>query len=536
MIKFQLKNTKKILVILIFFIINTNILYSQKIYRIFFTDKKDCTFNPYEYFDNKAIERRINNGISLYDSTDFPVNQNYINKIAEYSDSLISISRWFNFAYISAYDFQIEKIKQFSFVKNIDNLDFNNAITCNYKQNNIYNEVDNKLTKELEDLLIGQTEILGGKIFDSAGYDGKGIRIAIFDGGFPEVNTSKFLKHIRDDNRIIKTWDFTRNKEFVYSYSPHGLMVMSCIGGMYEDKKIGLATGAEFLLARTEVNSEPFSEEINWLKAVEWADKNGADIINSSLGYTFHRYFNDQMDGKTSFVVKAANLAAKKGILVVNAAGNEGSSKWKYIGTPADADSVISAGGIDPDTHYHIDFSSYGPTSDGRLKPNLVAYGDVAAVGKNNRITRVQGTSFASPLIAGFAACAWQSNRTLTNMELFKELEKSGHLYPYFDYAHGYGIPQASYFINNKKDSNQTFKFIDENENISIYISNIFINNYDKKQYLYYNIQNNKGKLEFYKIILALQNEILLIKKNDFYKGKTLNVHYKGYTSSLMIK
>ncbi len=524
---------KNLIVFLLIILTNLTYLKTQEIYRVFFTDKKDCTFDPYEYFDNKAIERRIKNGISLYDSTDFPLNQYYINTIKNNSDSLISISRWFNFACILANEFQIENIKNYSFVKNIDKLSFNEAILCNYLDNN---ENDYTLDIDLEDLLIAQTETMGGNIFDSLGFDGKGIRIAIFDGGFPDVNTSKFLKHIRDDNRIIKTWDFTKNKEFVYSYSSHGLMVMSCIGGMYEDKKIGLATGAEFLLARTEVNSEPFSEEINWLNAVEWADKNGADIINSSLGYTFHRYFNDQMDGKTSFVVKAANLAARKGILVVNAAGNEGNSKWKFIGTPADADSIISAGGIDPDTHYHIYFSSYGPTTDGRMKPNVSAYGDVAAVAKNNKIKRVQGTSFSSPLIAGFAACAWQTNRSLTNMGLFKEIEKSGHLYPYFDYAHGFGIPQASHFINNKNIIEPTFEFVETNEKISVKIHNLYSDNFDKQQYLYYNIQNNVGKLELYKIILVMQQDIFLIKKNDSLKGKTLNVHYNSYTNSLLIR
>jgi len=524
---------QKIITLLFVLLINISTINSQQIYRVFFTDKKDCTFDPFAYFDKKAIERRIANNLSLYDSTDFPVNQYYLNTVAKMTDSIVSVSRWFNFAYVIANNEQITKINQLPFVKNIEPLSVS-ANLCSY----FIDETNDILVinQELEKLLIDQTEILGGKIFDSAGYDGKGIRIAIFDGGFPEVNTNPFLKHVRDEGRIIKTWDFTKNREFVYSYSSHGLMVMSCIAGIYNGKKIGLATGAEFLLARTEINSEPFSEEINWLKAVEWADLNGADIINSSLGYTYHRYFNNQMDGKTSFVVKAANLAAKKGILVVNAAGNEGSSKWKFVGTPADGDSVMSVGGIAPDTYCHIYFSSYGPTTDNRLKPNVCAFADVAAVAQNNKIKRVQGTSFASPLVAGFAACAWQSNRNLTNMQLFQAIEKSAHLYPYFDYAHGYGIPQASYFIYNKKEIKPTFDIIKTNNDISVKIYPEYLKTCDKLSYLYFNVQNQNGKLELYKVIIPNQSEIQLLQIDDSFKNKIINIHYKYYTNSMLIK
>ena len=170
---------------------------------------------------------------------------------------------------------------------------------------------------------------------------------------------------------------------------------------------MGLATGANFLLAITEVSSEPFSEEENWLAAVEWAYKNGADIISSSLGYTNNRYFTKDMDGKKSFVVKAASLAARKGMLVINAAGNDGDSEWKVISTPADADSILTIGGVSPETNLHINFSSYGPTADGRMKPNVSAFGEAVVANTKGNVEIAFGTSFATPLVAGFAACAW---------------------------------------------------------------------------------------------------------------------------------
>ena len=316
-----------------------------------------------------------------------------------------------------------------------------------------------------ERILQNQTERLGGKIFLENGIDGKGIRIAILDGGFPNYEQHEAFEHIRKDNRIIKTWDFTKKNANVSRGVSHGTSTFSCIAGKKEDINIGMATGAEFLLAITEVNSEPYKEEKWWLAAMEWADKNGANIISSSLGYVYQRYFPEEMDGHHSLVSEAARIAARKGMLVVNSAGNEATNKdWKTIITPADVDSVLSVGGIDPMTNFHINFSSFGPTSDGKMKPNVCAFGKVMAAEKNGFGT-MEGTSFSCPLVSGFAACAWQTKRELNNMQLFSEIEKSADLYPYFDYAHGYGVPQASYFIPGEADSIVVTFQVKENEN-----------------------------------------------------------------------
>ena len=302
---------------------------------------------------------------------------------------------------------------------------------------------------------------------------------------------------------------------------------------------MGLAVNAEFLLARTEISTEPFSEEENWLAAVEWADKNGADIINSSLGYTHHRYYTWEMNGKTSLVVKAAGRAASLGILVVNAMGNDGTNEWKVLGTPADADSILSIGGIDPETDYHQDFSSYGPTSDLRMKPNVCAYSTAIVAGKT-KLQQAQGTSFASPLIAGFAACAWQTDRNKTNMEMFELIQKSGELYPYFDYAHGYGVPQADFFV--QKDSirlniSETFTFKRTDDKIIITISEDTYKNKDSDQnkYLYVHLKNQTGVLAKYWVFEIYQSEVCDIDISD-YKGFTISAHFGNYTSSMIIE
>lgn len=445
----------------------STLTFCQSEYWVFFTDKKGVKFDPYSYFDKKAIERRINSGISLFDEKDFPLNQDYINQVASIVTDLDIQLRWFNVADVLATDDEIKSVEKLPFVKKI------------VKKTPIDIEltnVDTKYAKDLfdseETILQNQTERLGGKVFLENGIDGKGIRIAIFDGGFPNYDKHEAFEHIRNENRIIKTWDFTKKNANVSRGVSHGTSTFSCIAGKKADKNIGMATGAEFMLAITEVNSEPYKEEKWWLAAMEWADKNGADIISSSLGYVFQRYFPEEMDGHHSLVSEAARIAARKGMLVVNSAGNEATNKyWKTIITPADVDSVLSVGGIDPMTNYHINFSSFGPTSDGKMKPNVCAFGKVMAAEKNGFGT-MEGTSFSCPLVSGFAACAWQTKRELNNMQLFSEIEKSADLYPYFDYAHGYGVPQASYFIPGEPDSIVvTFQVI-ENENDIIILAN----------------------------------------------------------------
>jgi hypothetical protein len=420
-----------------------------------------------------------------------------------------------------------------------------------------YNDYDTTVNSSEAKVLEGQLKTLGVEAWRKAGIDGKGLRIAILDVGFDRADKVPAFDQIRSENRLIATRDFTKrgNNEDVYYGNGHGTQVWSCIAGKIGDIQIGLATGAEFLLAKTEKSSEKFSEELYWLAAAEWADKNGADIINSSLGYTGKRYFNWQMDGKTSFVTRAANMAARKGMLVVNAAGNEGSDKWHYIGAPADADSALSIGGIDPETGYHTGFSSFGPTSDKRMKPNVSAYGHVVAAAPAG-LKSTQGTSFASPLIAGFAACAWQTNRTLTNMQIFKEIEKSGSLYPYFDYAHGYGLPQAGHFLDKEQTpALPTFRVIESGDSIFIvaadkstisHTANSGNSEYkttetkkdetsSNKEYLYYNIMNSAGVLDSYYVLDVTQPEVLTILKSDFQNGETLNVHYAGFSISVKL-
>ncbi|MDO9257889.1 MAG: S8 family serine peptidase [Bacteroidales bacterium] len=523
---------------------------AQQLCMVYFKDKQHNEFNPYSYFDAKALERRIHNGLPLDDPSDWPVNEAYMNEVSLMVNEVIIESRWLNAMAVDADDLQINTLRQLPYVLNVEWIEPSEMNMAGY------DDYDTSVNTNEAKILEGQLKTLGVDAWQKAGIDGKGLRIAILDVGFDHADKVPAFDHIRNENRLIATHDFTnrKNGEYVYYGNGHGTQVWSCIAGKIGDIQIGLATGAEFLLAKTEKSSEKYSEELYWLAAAEWADKNGADIINSSLGYTGKRYFNWQMDGKTSFVTRAANIAARKGMLVVNAAGNEGSDSWHYVGAPADADSVLSIGGIDPETGYHTSFSSYGPTSDKRMKPNVSAYGHVIAAAPAG-LTSTQGTSFASPLVAGFAACAWQTNRSLTNMQLFKEIEKSGSLYPYFDYAHGFGIPQAGHFLNKDEVSTTpTFTVVENEDSIRIVVNKnlsdkngasqnpefkavkgVTTESSGKQEYLYYNIMNKSGVLDSYYVLDVTQPEVVSILRSDFHDGETLNVHFEGYSISVKL-
>ena len=503
---------------------DNSILNSQQCYWVFLTDKAGTTFDPYTYFDAKAIERYRLNNADLYDISNYPLNDSYVCQVTALATEEVGQSRWFNATAVMATPDQIVRIQQLPFVKEVIAIESNMHLTNSHPNDSF------ELNQESEANLHDQLVRMGGKYFREKGIDGKGVRIAIFDGGFPQVNTHAAFQHVRDNNQIVKTWNFPNKKENVYGWNSHGLMTFSCIAGRCGDMDLGLATGSEFLLARTEVATEPFKEEVWWQMAVEWADKNGAQIISSSLGYGKDRYYTKDMNGQ-SYVAKAGNMAARKGILVCNSAGNEGDdNSWYTIITPSDADSVLCVGGINPSlTDYdRTSFSSYGPSADGRQKPNVCAfaYAWTANTGKSqNEYHMVPGTSFSCPLVSGFAACALQTHPKLTAMQLFHEIEKSADLYPYCDYTFGYGVPQADYFTGDRKKVEPTFKFIESNGNIRLVplkkIENVrvFVKN-----------STSNGTITDY-----AQYELSGCDTNnyiEFTEGDIITVNFDGYTES----
>ena len=239
-------------------------LWAQERYWIFFSNKGDTVFDPVTYFDEKAIERRQRLNLPLDAETDLPLNNEYLEELKKISGRIYTTSRWLNAVSVKASKKQLALIRNLPFVLETKPVELaENFPFCSYE-----NDV---LTGEKIDLLIRQTERMGAKIFEQHGIDGKGVRIAVFDGGFPGVETNPCFDHLRKEGKIVKTYDFVKNRENVYTSINHGTMVLSCIAGIYNGIRMGLATGAEFLLARTERRGELFSDEENLLAAVEWA-------------------------------------------------------------------------------------------------------------------------------------------------------------------------------------------------------------------------------------------------------------------------
>ncbi len=506
------------------------------LYLVYFTDKKGVDFNPYEYFHPKAIDRRLKNNIDLYDITDFPVNESYIDKVSLIVDSVSYATRWLNGLFVYAAKEQVQAIKELDFVKKAEKLTRQKSLPAAADKKSLISNTD---ISEQRWLMKHQTKHLNGHEFYNRRINGSGIRIALFDAGFPGVNKHNAFKHLMKERRIVAVWDFHKSLYDVFKDHVHGTNVLSAVGGYFDSIPLGLATGAEFLLARTEIRFEFYFEEKYWLAAAEWADKNGAHIINTSVGYTYHRYFPEQMDGKTSLVSKAARMAARKGILVVAAAGNEGSKdEWQTICTPADADSILTVGAINPNTMLVADYSSKGPTADKRKKPNVSAFGTVVAAGETAYSTP-SGTSFSSPLIAGFAACIMQMHPDWTNIDVIEQIQKSASLYPYYDYSHGYGIPNANFFLNQQKIAKEpTFEFVINDDSVDIIIDDDFsnINKPMGSNILYLHITNNNDEITEYFVVDVYQKKAFSIDLEKLKLNNKIRAHYMGYTSEITIE
>jgi len=540
---------------LLAFLMMQGLMAQTHCYWVLLTDKQGTHFDPYAYFDAKAIERYRQCGADLYDISNFPVNSSYESQVSALAAEDLGVSRWLNAVAVMATPDQVAEIRNLACVSDVRMV----GGEWQLAQVPAVEEKEDNGPTVPGGGLFDQLIRMGGQQFKDKGYDGKGVRVAVFDGGFPHVDTHDAFKHLRDNHQIVKTWNFPDKKENVYLAGSHGTMTLSCIAGRLNDSQLGLATGAEFLLARTEINTEPFKEEVWWMQAMEWADKNGAKVISSSLGYGKERHYTYEMDGR-SYVAKAANMAARKGMLVCNSAGNEGDDRrWKTIITPADADSVLCVAGIEDDltSYRHISFSSYGPGADGRLKPNVCAFGHavVANHSKDHALTTAYGTSFSCPLVSGFVACAWQAHPELTAMQMMQEVEKSADLYPYYDYALGYGVPQASYFVEGAKQVEPTFKI----EERDFYVAVIPLKKHEEKvaakkfveadttvvvpnevnikPTFFFKAEDKNGRIENY---YSLEfdnvdpNTMIVFRKGAIFRS-TLVVSYQGYTESFRL-
>ena len=414
-------------------------------YRVYLRDKGDVfsgKFSATDLLSPRAIERRQKAGIQVPDFRDYPVNRDYINKISLSGLKLHTTSKWMNTALFKSQSFfDIKILLDLPFVSDVK------VVKTPGNKNRYSDKLDFQTVQTDLPPFDRPITMINGYPMHNSGYDGKNILIAILDGGFLYSDQITSLDDLRSRNGIKKTWDFVKNNESVNNANVHGTAVLSVLAGQIPGMIEGTAPGADYLLLKTEdVESEFPCEEDFWAAGAEYADSLGADIISSSLGYfNFDdpslNYKYSDLNGNTAFVTRVADIAASKGILVVNSAGNERNSAWKRIIFPSDGDSVVAVGAVDGN-NLISDFSSAGPSADGRIKPDNVAMGvNVPVQTSGSSVVRSSGTSFSCPIISGMAACLMQAVPRALNSDIIKVLHSSADKYSFPDSLYGYGIP-----------------------------------------------------------------------------------------------
>jgi serine protease AprX len=455
--KFRVQNVKLLLGQLFCLLLSIT-SYSQTVYTryfVAFTDKNNSNYstsNPQQFLSQRAINRRTNQGIAI-NNEDIPVDTAYVKKIANTGALVMCRTRWFNGVVVRLTNqAQLTSINALPFVvsskplarvkspKKLIPVAENNAADekTAATQSDVFNYGMSK----------NQVYMLNGQCLHNQGYNGTGMQIGIIDDGFLDAKTGSVFDSLWHNHQVIATRDFLTDDSLVFNEGGHGTEVLSCIAANTPGQMIGTAPYAKFYLLRSEIDStEKILEEYQWVAAIEYADSAGVDVINSSLGYTI---FDDptqshtwaDLNGRTSVASISATMAVRRGVIVCLAAGNEGGSSWQKISIPADADSILAVGAVDGSGVY-ANFSSTGNTADGRIKPDVVAQGSGSTIFSisSGNVSTGNGTSFASPIMAGMVTCLWQGNPTKTNMQVIHAIKQSATQFSHPDSLLGYGIP-----------------------------------------------------------------------------------------------
>ena len=435
---------------------------------VFFTDKgrhesmKQSI--PTDVVTRRALNRRARSlpADRLVDYTDLPVEPSYLNAVASVGCEVRQYSKWFNAVSVAVTASGIQKIESLPFVSTLD-------LVIVFKRPRSGDSVTTSTLAEAlkkgggtQDLDYGpslpQVSLENIPAVHATGNSAQGIIIGMFDNGF------RLLEHEAFDSlrsRIIAQYDFVDHKESVAPNNPkstfggHGINTLSTIAGFKPGRIIGPAYGASFILARTENDSsETPVEEDNWARAIEWAESLGVDITSTSLGYDkydkpYTSWTWEDMDGETTLITRAAVMAARKGVIVVNSAGNEGVTRRlqpNSLVAPGDADSILTAGAVSPGG-IRASFSSFGPTADRRIKPDVMAVGTsvyVADATKTTGYQYVQGTSFSCPLTAGVAALVLKAHPNASAMDVINAMKAAASRASNPDPFYGWGIVNAA--------------------------------------------------------------------------------------------
>ncbi len=435
---------------------------------VFFTDKGSHEFLksaiPHNVVSQKSFQRRLKSRPfeSAVDYTDLPIERSYADQVAAHVLRVRQISKWFNGVSVSATRDQIERLESLPFVARIE-------LLARFKRNQS-EEIE---TTELPEshttrtlhrptnldygLSFNQLNQINVPAVHNTGNSGQGVIVGSFDNGVRLLNHEAF-DSLR--TRIVGTYDFVDHKVSVVpnnpgvGYGAHGVATLSALGGYKPGQLIGPAFGASFIIARTENDSsETPLEEDNWVAAIEWAESLGVDVTSTSLGYlTYDPPYNSwtwqNMDGNTTVITRAADMAVSKGVVVVNSAGNSGFNPTRNtLSAPADGDSVLTVGAVTIDGE-RTSFSSVGPTTSNppRIKPDVMAQGITVRSASTNNPTQyayAQGTSLSCPLAAGVAALVIHANPNASAVEIMNAMRQTASRASNPDREYGWGIINA---------------------------------------------------------------------------------------------
>lgn len=464
-----------ILLILLCF---TNILFADSYYFfIQFKDKNNTLYtldNPSVYLSSKSIQRRSEQQIAI-DSTDLPVNTSYITQVVNQGVSFHSASKWMNGITVLTEDSSLMGlIRPLSFVQDVyytgKMLKVQPAPTLRTKRMDPEDEQefehDVEPPYELEyGYAAAQLNQLNGKALHDAGYTGKNILIGVLDAGFRNVDTNPAFDSLRIQNRLLGVKSIINPSINVYQEDTHGANVLSTMAGNLPGQFVGVAPHASYWLIQTEYVPTEYMVEVDfWVRGLEFADSVGVDIVNSSLGYT---EFDDasmnfsyaDMNGQVSRASRAAYLASRKGIIVCTSAGNDGNKTWKHISSPADADGILTVGAVNSSGTIAA-FSSFGPTADSRIKPEVCATGwGTVLVNLNGDVVTGNGTSYSSPIIAGLTACYLQYCKEQLPQSysvdmIRQQIINSTDRLNSPDNQYGYGIPDFKHVLQQTATNN----------------------------------------------------------------------------------
>jgi serine protease AprX len=432
-------------------IVEANGQYSKYVIRL--KDKGSNTFSlntPSQYLSARAIQRRTRYNIGI-DSVDLPITQRYLDSIRKAGAvTILSTSKWLNQVLIQTTDAAaLAKINSFPFVLASQPIGLR-VVSPRDKFNEPVQPLAMSSLRTTADALsygqsYDQVHIHEGEYLHNKGFRGETMQIAVLDAGFSSYKTITAFDSIRMNGQVLGERDFVTFDNSVNEDDSHGMYCLSILSANWPGKMVGTAPKAKYWLIRTEnVFSEYPVEEHNWVVGAEFADSTGSDMISSSLGYAdfddpaFDHTYNDFYKNATT-VTKGASIAVKKGMIVMNSAGNEGGNSWKYISFPADADSVCAVGAVNS-LGQVAPFSSFG--FPGKIKPNIasVGWGTVIA-GLNNQPATGNGTSFSNPNVAGLVACLWQAFPQFNNMKILDAVYRSADKYTAPDNRVGFGIP-----------------------------------------------------------------------------------------------